>query len=984
MGALRTEHVPELKGLYANSNRLTQPKGTVPRLCNLYLVTRGAFQTVPGSKWISSVDGLAPHLGGQQSVIALKWYSPSSGSSPSVYLQSIGAPIVPGQAPTVSTNYILGLQNMAGPSGVALIDVSQGTWLSLATQLGAVSQLSNAAQLGDYLVIALGNNVLPNIFPTVTQTTQAVLGSDTIINVASTVAFPSSGTILIDAELIAYSSTTPTTFQGLTRGTYGTTPAAHNASALVYLAMSNPASIPIQTSLTNSMLITDTSATVAGTANFFVGSSTQSGYIIIDSEVMYNVGTTPTSFSNLARGQLGTAAAAHSSGVPVFQATGNVYYLAVAISATATTLTLTGSEGGLSIPPNGFIVIGLECIQYTGKSGVTTLTGLVRGQHGTTAASHSNGAAVFTLVTTISPSTQIIWAPVVNNFDPSTIYQQWPGSQNYFPPTNGSVGDGQAAVNIGTVIYVTDGAGTAWLFRAQNSGATGAGNDYVGPQFFPLGLIGTVGTTVATSPTLSLPTGTPTSYLFTQSMVGQPITVLGAATSGGNLQAIIVSVAANGLSLVMSVAASTAITGPGSYPLSGTKESIVGANFVIGVGHFGDSIRDEDSVDAKAKNGKGTGTEVWLNIGQAALPPPGAAFVFQHLGYLFLWGVGQIYGPDGITGPDALWQSDFGEPMVFDAANTTFAGKGDGTTAQGGAVYSLSEAGIAATPQLVLFKDASTYSFLNEFPNASLVEVSGGLGCVAPGTIQFIGGYGVMRLSYAGVTLFDGQLEHVTEYTDAIRGYLFGGLPDVVPVDFSQIQNCVSTQCVNPPLYMFFAPLVGNGGSVTRGFGYDFGLKQWFTVDLPYAIGSAGFFPQAVVALNTAYQSLIGGVSDGTVRRIFAADPDWDGTDIVWRVTLPDWGFPGTPVYVRRLNPLITANGPAGTMPSILSAFFQGIRRSGQSFGRFLNRPRTLLASIDVGETVLNGNVTLIGQGQVLLEGTDAQTSEKPTARVGT
>ena len=82
MGALQVVHSPELKGLYANSNRLTQPKGTVPRLCNLYLVRRGAFHTVPGSKWISSFDGLAPHTNGQYPIICLKWYSPSISSSP--------------------------------------------------------------------------------------------------------------------------------------------------------------------------------------------------------------------------------------------------------------------------------------------------------------------------------------------------------------------------------------------------------------------------------------------------------------------------------------------------------------------------------------------------------------------------------------------------------------------------------------------------------------------------------------------------------------------------------------------------------------------------------------------------------------------------------------------------------------------------------------------------------------------------------------
>ena len=980
MGALRTEHVPELKGLYANSNRFTQPKGTVPRLCNLYLVRRGAFHTVPGSQWVSSWDGLAPHVNGQNPLVTLKWYSPSPNSSPDAYMTSLSAPNV------TAHNYIVALSN--GASSVSLIDASMGEFLTLATQAGTVSSLSNATQFGDYLILAFGNTIPPNIFPTVTQTSQAVGSGDTIINVASTIAFPTQGTIQIDSELIVYSSTTPTTFQGLTRGAYGTAAAAHAAGALVFLAnAASTGAVPVTTTVTTTMLSTDTVADVAATTMF----PPTGNAIIIDSEVILFNGTTSTSFENLFRGANGTTPAGHSIGATVFGVLplsggtgfGGACVVTAAVSAAAIVLPVTTTA---RFPSAGFLYVGTECIQYTGTT-ATSFMGLTRGVAGTTAAAHSNGDFVYPIAAEITGvGTEQVWAPIVNNFDPSTIYGGWPGSQNYFPPTDQSIANGQTAVNIGTLIYVNDGAGTAWLFRAQNSGVTGAGNDYVGPQFFPEnGLIGTVASTTATSTTLTLPTGTPTPYLFTQAMVGQPITVYGAATAGGNVEAIIVSVAMDGLSLNMSVAASTTITGPSSYPLSGSNESVVGANFVIGIGHFGDIAKDEDEIDAKAKRGKGTGTEVWLNVGQAALPPPGAAFVFQHLNYLFLWGVGATYGSDGISGPDALWQSDFGMPMVFNAANTTFAGKGDGTSAQGGAVYSLSEAGIAATPQLVLFKDASTYSFLNEFPTEeSLVEVSGGLGCVAPATIQFIGGYGVMRLSYAGVALFDGQLEHVTEYTDAIRGYLFGGLRDVIPVDWSSIQNCVSTQSVNPPLYMFFAPLVGNKGFVTRGFGYDFGLKQWFTMDLPWAITSAGFFPQASRALAAGFQSLVGDSSAGVVRRMFYADPDWDGTPIVWRVTMPDWGFPGTPVYVRRLNAFITPDGVGNSAkPTLTSVFFNGIRRSSQAFGRFLNLPRSLLGSADVGETVLSGNVSFVGTGQVLIEGSDAQVSDKPTARVG-
>ena len=57
--------------------------------------------------------------------------------------------------------------------------------------------------------------------------------STTPISVASTAAFPSSGWILIESEIIAYTGTTSTTFTGITRGVFGTTNVAHSAGVAI-------------------------------------------------------------------------------------------------------------------------------------------------------------------------------------------------------------------------------------------------------------------------------------------------------------------------------------------------------------------------------------------------------------------------------------------------------------------------------------------------------------------------------------------------------------------------------------------------------------------------------------------------------------------------------------------------------------------------------------------------------------------------------
>ena len=72
------------------------------------------------------------------------------------------------------------------------------------------------------------------------------------------------------------------------------------------------------------------------------------------------------------------------------QTAASITTLASGISATDTTLTLTSSQG---LPAAGFIKIDNETINYTAVSG-NDLTGCFRGQNGTTAATHTTGAAV--------------------------------------------------------------------------------------------------------------------------------------------------------------------------------------------------------------------------------------------------------------------------------------------------------------------------------------------------------------------------------------------------------------------------------------------------------------------------------------------------------------------------------------------------------------------------------------------------------------
>lgn len=76
------------------------------------------------------------------------------------------------------------------------------------------------------------------------------------------------------------------------------------------------------------------------------------------------------------------------SDVPVFFEDIDIHALNGAVNNVVTTLTFFATN---AFPNAGLVKIDDEIIRYTGKT-ATTLTGCTRGQYGTTAASHSNGA----------------------------------------------------------------------------------------------------------------------------------------------------------------------------------------------------------------------------------------------------------------------------------------------------------------------------------------------------------------------------------------------------------------------------------------------------------------------------------------------------------------------------------------------------------------------------------------------------------------
>jgi len=398
------------------------------------------------------------------------------------------------------------------------------------------------------------------------------------------------------------------------------------------------------------------------------------------------------------------------------------------------------------------------------------------------------------------------------------------------------------------------------------------------------------------------------------------------------------------------------------------------------------------------------GQVVWQFIAHNAPPfPPGAGFVFYHLGFPWIWGTAATYTADGLYGPDGLSMGNLNDPNMWNPLFNSFLGKNDGQLAQGGSVLTMAESGIPATAQLILFKSQSTYNVIGAFPNIQIQQVPLGMGCCAPNSVQTVPGVGVMRLSFWGVTVFTGQSDVADTYTDPIRPYLFGGTDDIIPVDWTAIEVAASFQTVNPPGYCLLVPLKGDARNpgLTRGFFFDTILKAWFVLDFRWALGAGALLTQQ----KQRAQSVVGGFYDGVVRQVFNGDVMWDSGasgdapfDIQWMFRLPGQGPTGSPLFYRRLNLRAESMYERTFSPPYLhSASWRYQVRDGLAVaGELVVPPQVPLnvptdplqnplnQSISIDRTAMGGaTFDLGGQGQVVINGVEIQHTPKPPSRVG-
>jgi hypothetical protein len=294
------------------------------------------------------------------------------------------------------------------------------------------------------------------------------------------------------------------------------------------------------------------------------------------------------------------------------------------------------------------------------------------------------------------------------------------------------------------------------------------------------------------------------------------------------------------------------------------------------------------------------GAIIWQEVGLtnlAAPAPPGAGHFTVYAGSLWVFNTSPTNTSTGIDGPCSLRMSDVNNPLSWNPINQAFLDKDDGTEGTGIAAFTITAQGIPPQGSLVAFKNYATYQIVGIFgsPNLAIQRIKSDMGCLAPRSIQFVPGFGLARFTHLGFGVFDGVDDRII--SEDIRPFLFGtsdfSETDIVVLDSLWQSVIWGFQTANPPMYCVAIPIGNSNSQLTRIFCYDLVLKAWAApIDLPFPISTAAQF--RTISANPV--TILGGFSDGLLSRWQAGDQQWDvgGTgartpsNVVWSVKCPE------------------------------------------------------------------------------------------------
>lgn len=421
---------------------------------------------------------------------------------------------------------------------------------------------------------------------------------------------------------------------------------------------------------------------------------------------------------------------------------------------------------------------------------------------------------------------------------------------------------------------------------------------------------------------------------------------------------------------------------------------IGGTNYVFSAIQGGTSGGAEPTFPTTLGATVSDGQVVWKNTGKltTSIAPRGAAHGIVYAGSLWLYNTSPETTSDQLDGPTCLKMSDSDNPNSWNPVNIAFLGKDDGTQGTGMATFTIAEVGIAPTGSLVCFKEFSTYQVLGVFgaTDFQIVQAQTDLGCIAARTIQFLAGYGIVRLTHMGFAIFDGVKDKLI--SEEIRPYLYGGIQlnaDIVGLDFSYVYLSYAVQSSVPPMYVCLAPLSGANGSLSRMFVYDLVLKAWTILNLPWSVTT---LLQARTGEGNPLTLGFRGDGTGILERFFAGDASWDAASLVPSIpaaqTAITWSFQTVYVYdegssarVFYREVVIRGYGNAGP----ITVTIQSDGNPAQTYQTYIE-PQPFSgqfeASVDLMFTAQIVNIGVQGTGVVTIDGLDWKVSPKPGGRI--
>jgi hypothetical protein len=387
---------------------------------------------------------------------------------------------------------------------------------------------------------------------------------------------------------------------------------------------------------------------------------------------------------------------------------------------------------------------------------------------------------------------------------------------------------------------------------------------------------------------------------------------------------------------------------------------------------------------------------IWRNDGAISTSPAprGAAHGIVYAGSLWLANTSPQTTSDNQDGPTVLKMSDANNANSWNPLNVAFIGRDDGTQITGLATFTIAEAGIAPTGSLCVFKEFSTFQVFGVFgaTDFDITQAQTDMGCIGPRSLQFIPGFGIVRLAHLGFAIFDGVRDKLI--SEEIRPYLFGGevqQADITGVDFSFAYFTKGVQSTDPPTYFCVAPILSptgasSMGSMNRVFCYDLVLKAWMIIDLPWPISSL-----TSVRVGEGKPLLLAGRSDiGSVERLQSNDVTWDSSTpqsaaINWSARLNDIFLEGSSqrAFYRGLTLRGQCLDPTLPPKITVALTFDGIDQ--QPIDYFIEpQPGSNQFQLDV-DLLINAQVThvsLSGSGRLVIDSIDWEAVPKAGRKV--